>query len=256
VADIGINFFGAAQSFGNNAIGLTVNTWDFGDIPRTTEASPEIGALTFSASNTIVGLSFARQFTDRIAAGVTFKAVNESIDDVSASGLAFDAGMTYIAGESGLRFGVALRNFGPKMQFSGTGLTQFAVIPSQQPGSKQNALQVQSGAFELPSQLNVGIAYARQVGNSADVTLLGSFSSNSFTQDELAGGLEVGILDVLYLRGGVAFMDNSDFTFYEAWDLGAGLNLDFAGNNLTFDYAFRPTEFFDDVNMFTVGVTL
>lgn len=256
VADIGINYFGVARQFGNNSIALHVNAWDFGDISKQTENAPEIGALTFQASTVTVGVSLARQFTDRIAAGFTVKGLSESIDDVSASGVAFDAGMTYIAGESGLRFGVALKNFGPKMEFSGTGLVRFATIPSQEPDSKQNALNVQGAAFELPSQLNVGFAYERPFSEAASVTLLGNFTSNSFTQDQLAGGVELGLLEVVFLRAGYSWQEDLDTTFYEGWNAGAGLNLNWGGRGITADYAYRPVEFFDAVNMFTVGVSL
>jgi hypothetical protein len=256
VADIGINYFGAAQAFGNNVLAITVSSWDFGTLNETTELNPELSTLTFDASNVVFGVSFARQFTDRISAGVTVKGVNEKIDDVSASGVAFDGGMTYVAGESGLRFGVALKHFGPQMQFSGIGLTQFAALPTQEPGSKQNALNIESEAFELPSQLNVGIAYSRQVGSSADVTFMGNFASNSFSQDQYAGGLEFGVMDLIYLRGGLMLVEETDYTFYKQYNLGAGLNLDLSGSRLTVDYAFLPTEFFDDVNMFSVGFEL
>ena len=256
VADIGINYFGAAQAFGNNVLAISVSSWDFGTLQKTTENTPELSELTFDAGNTVFGVSYARQFTDRIAAGVTVKGVNEEIDDVSASGMAFDAGMTYVAGESGLRFGVALKHFGPQMQFSGVGLTKFASIPSQEPGSKQNALNIESEGFELPSQLNVGVAYTRQVGSSADVTFMGNFASHSFSQDQYAGGLELGVMNLIYLRGGFMLVEDSDFTFYKEYNLGAGLNLDMGGSRLTVDYAFLPTEFFDDVNMFSVGFEL
>ncbi|MEM1269117.1 MAG: PorV/PorQ family protein [Bacteroidota bacterium] len=256
VADIGINYFGVARKFGNNSIALTVNAWDFGDISLQTEDSPELSDLTFDASNVIVGVSLGRQFTDRIAAGVTVKGLVESVDDVSANGLAFDAGMTYIAGESGLRFGVALKNFGPKMQYDGTGLVRFAPLPEQRPGAKANAVNIDAAAFELPSQLSVGFSYQRPFSEAASATLFGSFTSNSFSQDLISGGLEVGVLDLVYVRGGYSFQEDRDATFYEGWNLGAGLNLNVGGRGITADYAYRPVEFFEAVNMFTVGVGL
>lgn len=264
VADIGINYFGIAQAFGNNVLSINVSSWDFGTLYKTTESAlttqggsgPEISDITYEAGNVVFGVSYARQFTDRIAAGVTVKGVSEKIDDLSASGVAFDAGMTYVAGESGLRFGVALKHFGPQMQYKGIGLTRFAALPSQEPGAKQNAVNIESEAFELPSQLNVGVAYTRQIGSSADVTFMGNFASNSFTQDQYAGGLELGVMNLVYLRGGLMLVDNSDYTFYKEYNLGAGLNLDLSGSRLTVDYAFLPTDFFDDVNMFTVGFEL
>jgi hypothetical protein len=256
VADIGINYFGVGQAFGNNVLAITVNSWDFGDIQKTTETSPETGDLTYSANNVVFGVSYARLFTDRISAGFTIKGISETIDDVSATGLAFDAGMTYVAGESGLRFGVALQHFGPQMAYSGNGLVHFSNLPSQEPDAKQNAVAIESEAFELPSQLNVGLAYARPLGDAAVVTLNGNFASNSFSQDVFSGGLEFGVMNLLFIRGGVALQSESDLSFYQGYNFGAGLNLDLSGSNLTVDYAYLPTDYFDAVNMFSIGVEL
>lgn len=264
VADIGINYFGAAQAFGNNVLAVSVSSWDFGTLYKTTETAlanqggsgPELSNITYDAGNTVFGLSYARQFTDRIAAGMTIKGINENIDDISASGLAFDGGMTYVAGESGLRFGVALKHFGPQMQYKGVGLTRFAALTEQEPGAKQNALSIESEKFELPSQLNVGVAYTRQVGNSADVTFMGNFASNSFSQDQYSGGLEVGVMNLIYLRGGLMLVQDTDYTFYKGSNFGAGLNLEVSGSQLTVDYAFLPTDFFKDINMFSIGFEL
>ena len=256
VADIGINYFGVGQAFGNNVLAVTVNAWDFGDIQKTTEQSPEVGDLTYNATNVVFGLSYARRFTDRISAGLTVKGVSESIDDISASGVAFDAGMTYVAGESGFRFGVALKHFGPQMSFGGNGLVRFANLPTQEPEAKQNAVALESESFELPSQLNVGAAYALRAGDAAVVTLNGNFASNSFTQDVFSGGAELGLMNLLYIRGGVNLRSETDFSFYQGYNFGAGLNLDLSGSALQVDYAYTPTDFFDAVNMFSVGLEL
>lgn len=256
VADIGVNYFGIAQRVGNNNLGLTISSWDFGDIPLQTETSPEISDVTWTASYVTVGASYARNFTDRIAAGFTMKIVNERIDDVSSSGAAFDAGMTYTVGESGLRFGVSLKNFGPSRQFSGTGLVRFAALDEQNPGSQPVALQIEGAEYEMPSLLNFGTAYTRQLGSGAVVTVLGNFRSNSFSQDQFAGGLELGFRDILFLRGGYQYEEDMDLTFYSGANFGAGLNLDLGGNTLVVDYAYRTTDFFDAVQMVTVNVVL
>ena len=256
VADIGVNYFGVAQKLGNNHLAFTVSSWDFGNIPLQTETSPEITDVTFDASFVTAALSYARQFTDRIAAGLTVKAVSESIDDVSGSAVAFDAGMTYVVGESGLRLGVSLKNVGSNLTYSGAGLVRQVKLPGQAPSATNNAVAIESEGVVLPSLLNFGAAYTRQIGEGAVVTVLGNFRSNSFDQDQYSGGLEVGLFEVLYLRGGFEVTPDQDLTFFSGGNFGAGLNLDLAGTQLSLDYAFRSTDFFDDVQMFTVSVTL
>lgn len=258
VADIGVNYFGVAQRFGANQIALTINAWDFGDIPLQTELQPEVSDVTWSANYMTVGATFARDFTDRIAAGVTFKLVNESIDDVSSTGMAFDAGMTYAVGESGLRFGVALKNFGPSRSFSGTGLKRQAeLIDDAGSRTGRNATVTLDGAdYELPSLLDFGIAYTRDLGASANVTLLTNFRSNSFASDQYSAGVELGLRNILFVRGGYQFESDMDLTMYSGANFGAGLNLEVAGNQLMVDYAYRATELFDSVQMITASITL
>ncbi len=259
VADIGVNYFGIAQRIGNNQVAFTINAWDFGDIPLQTENTPDVNDLTFNVSFITAAFSYARQFTDRIAAGVTLKAVSENIDDITGTAVAFDAGMTYVVGETGLRLGVSLSNIGSDMTYDGTALSRSATISGQAPDGTlfRNSVKVDAESMQLPSLLNFGVSYARQVGAGAVVTVLGNYRSNSFDQDQYAGGIEVGLMEVLYLRGGFEVVGDSDLTFWQSGNFGAGLNLEFSGTQLTFDYAYRPTNsFFDDVQMFTLGVTL
>lgn len=256
VADIGVNYFGFAQRIGNNQLAFTINAWDFGDIPMQTEENPEITDVTFDISLITAGASYARQFTDRIAAGTTVKLISETYDDVGGVAVAFDAGMTYTVGESGLRLGVSLNNIGSDLNHSGTGMVRHVRIPSQNPASSNNALQLEGQSVELPSMLNFGMSYSRDVGAGSVVTLLGNFRSNSFDQDQYSGGLELGFRDLLFVRGGFEMAQDMDLTFYSGANFGAGLNLDLAGTRVAIDYAYRGTEFFDAIQMFTASVEL
>lgn len=256
VADIGVNYFGVAQSFGNNNLAFHVNAWDFGDIPLQTESSPEITSVTYNASFITAGLTYARAFTDRISAGATFKVVSENIDDLSASAVAVDMGMTYVVGETGLRLGVSLKNIGTDMQYSGVGMTRQVQLPNQPGNAANNALVLESEGVELPSLLNFGVAYTRQMAEGAVVTVLGNFRSNSFDQDQYSGGVELGLFDMVYLRGGMDIVGDSDLSFYTGTNFGAGVDLDLSGTRLQVDYALRSTDYFNNVSMITAAIDL
>jgi len=256
VADIGVNYFGVAQSFGNNNLAFHVNAWDFGDIPLQTETSPEITSVTYSASFITAGMTYARAFTDRISAGATFKVVSENIDDLSASAVAVDMGMTYVVGETGLRLGVSLKNIGTDMQYSGVGLTRQIQIPNQPGNAANNALVLENEGVELPSLLNFGVAYTRQMAEGAVVTVLGNFRSNSFDQDQYSGGVELGLFDMVYLRGGMDIVGDSDLSFFTGTSFGAGVDLDMSGTRLQVDYALRSTDYFSNVSMITAAIDL
>lgn len=249
VADIGVNHFGVGQPVGNGAIALTVTSWDYGDIPATTESQSDPGVNTFDAGATIVGGTYARAFTDRISAGLTAKFINERIDDISASSVAFDAGIGYEVGESGLQFGVSLRNFGGKMEFGGNGLRTAT-------SGNGTPVSVDTEPAELPSLLNFGASYTRQFAGDLSASAIGNFRANSYDQQQFAGGLELGYGNLVFVRGGVDIVPDQDQTFYQGWSAGAGVNLDLGASAIKVDYAYRGTDFFDGVNMFTAAVSL
>jgi hypothetical protein len=255
-ADIGVNTFGVAQRVGSGNVALVVTAWDFGEIPRTTEDLPEVSDFTFSPQFLQFGLSYARQLTDRIAAGATLKILNEDIELVSATGIAIDAGMSYTVGETGLRFGVALKNFGPQMTYSGDGLTQQVVLPGAPSNATTQAVTIEAEGFELPAILNFGVSYTRELAQDVNVGLLGNYRSNSFAQDQFSGGLELGFRNILYVRGAYELQEDMDQTAFDGWSVGAGLNFEFSGRSASFDYSYSGAEFFDAVQMFTVQVTL
>ena len=258
LADIGINYFGIGQKFGANSIALTLTAWDYGDIFRTSETTPDVdldNPLTYEASTFMAGATLARQFTDRIGAGLTLKALGRTIDDVSSGGMAFDAGITYVVPESGLRFGVSLKNLGSEMSFSGTGLRANAqeVGPN---GTNTLAAELDDLAAQLPSVLNFGASYTRQFAGDVSVTGLANFRSNSYDLDQYSGGVELGYAGLVYARGGFDLKSDTDQDLWQEWNVGGGINLDLASTALKIDYAYRPTNNFGGVNVFSVGVGL
>jgi len=257
VADIGVNYFGFGQRFGDNNLALTIAAWDMGTLYRQTEANPEKSDDTvFRVSFINIGFTYARTLTDRISAGATIKLVNESIDDLTATGVIFDAGMSYIVGETGLRLGVALKNVGNELQFSGTGLGRRVQLPDQQGDASVNTVKLESEGVQYPTLLNFGIAYERNVTSSASVTLLGNFRSNSFEEDDFSGAVELGYGDLLYLRGGYEYSRESNTTFYKGYSFGGGLKLDFAGTELMLDYSIVPTDYFENIQFITASIQL
>lgn len=256
VDDIGVNYFGLAQRIGDNHLALAISSWDFGDIARQTEINPEKSDATFSVQFINLGLTYARTLTDRIAAGATLKIVNEAIDDLTATGVVFDAGMTYVVGETGLRLGVALKNIGNELQYSGTGLGRRVQLPDQPGNATVNTVAIESEGMQYPTLLNFGMSYTRMVTGAASVSFLGHFRSNSFEEDQFSGGMELGIRNVLYLRGGYEWSRQDNETWYKGYSFGAGLNMTLAGSKLALDYALVPTDWFDDIQFITLSATL
>ena len=153
-----VNSFGFTQRVSETGvIGLGIMSMDFGDIPITTVDLPEGGIGTFSPQFMNLGLSYAKMFSNNIFGGMTFKIISEGLADVKAKGVALDAGIQYVTGPSeNIKFGIALKNVGPRMRYSGDGLSFRGQVLST---GTALTVEQRSAEFELPSLVNIGVAY-------------------------------------------------------------------------------------------------
>ena len=85
------------------------------------------------------------------------------------------------------RFGIALKNVGPAMRFSGDGLAVQGLLVA---GDHTLTLEQRSAQLELPSMMNIGAAYDFNISELHRFTLAGTFISNSFTKDQFVLGAE------------------------------------------------------------------
>lgn len=260
--DIQVNSFGLGQKVGESGvIGLSVMAMSFGDIPITTEELPEGGIGSFSPNMSTIGISYAKAFSNSIYGGITARLISESISNVRAQGIAFDAGIRYVTGDNDqLKFGIALRNVGPPMRFSGDGLTETVTVQST--GTTLTASQ-RSERYELPSLVNIGVSYDFLFTETTKLVANGAFTSNSFTRDQFALGAELNWNDRVMLRGGYLWeseLTNDDARQTAINGPGGGITLQIpAGANGTIigaDYAYRTSNPFNGIHSIGLHVTL
>jgi len=131
IADIKHDYIAAVLplgTFGTMGISLTALTMGKMEIlqvddPNTAMVREDTGTGTyFNAADFALGFSFGRMFTDRLAAGLAIKAVQEMIWDMVASGIATDFGIHYNTGFKGLRIAASMANFGQDIRFGGRNL--------------------------------------------------------------------------------------------------------------------------------------
>ena len=261
---ININAFGFAQTLGadkNDAIGLSVTSWDFGDIPVTTENNPEPVSGSYRISMVNIGLGYSHKFSNAIRAGVLMRAISEGTTAVSASGISMDAGIQYYAGDfDRMKFGVSLRNVGPSMSFSGGGLSTRALIDGS---SYSMTIENRANEFELPSMLNIGLSYDCFLDSTRAhiLTFAGSFVSNSFDKDQGVIGAQYSFKRVLMLRAGYTYeqdMFSTDLRTkaYTGPSVGATVDIPFGKDKLkrfAVDYSYRQSTF---TGTHTFGVKL
>lgn len=259
---ISLNSVGFATKVGDSGVlGLSVTSMNFGDISITTEDLPEGGIGSFSPAFSNIGVTYSQEFSNAIYGGITMRIVSESISNVRASGVCFDAGIRYITGEDDrLKFGISLRNVGAPMRFAGDGLT----VTATPQGADQGLTVFQrSEKYELPSLVNIGISLDVVSNDNNLVTANAQFVSNSFTKDQLGAGVEAALGNKLVLRGGylweqgllTASQDVS--TAYTGPAGGIGINLPAGGNaTLKLDYSYRTTNSFNGTHTLGVKVSM
>ncbi|MBL7818809.1 MAG: PorV/PorQ family protein [Saprospiraceae bacterium] len=206
---LALNALGMAKKMGENgALGVSINALSFGKIPVTTNGLPEGTGATFSPTFFNLAVSYAHYFEKKVSVGITLRGINESLADVSAFGFSIDAGVQYLTGTETyperFKFGISLRNIGSPMHFGGQGLNFSTTNPD---GTQSYPLTYEKKAanFELPSQLNIGAAYDILPDEKLKLTGIFNFTSNAFSRDEIGGGLELGIGNLLVLRGGYKY---------------------------------------------------
>ncbi len=242
IADIDVNFAGVAtrmEDFGTLA--ASVKVVNIGDMEETTQEYPNGTGRTFSPTMTVIGLSYARILTANVSFGVNAMFIHEDVFNVQASGVAFDVGFLYNPRWRGLQLGFTVKNYGPEMSYSGDGFKQ---------PLDDRLGAAESAPFDLPSSINMGVAYDVYSEGPNQATVSGNFRSNNYSEDYYQAGAEY-VYDGKYsFRAGYNFSDD-DYYLYGA-SLGAGLKLNVGGTDLTFEYSWTETDVFDDNQYFTV----
>ena len=261
-ADIGINNFGFATKVGEaGVLSASLNAMTFGDIERTTVQNPDGTGNTFTPSYNTISIGYARQFSNAIYGGIVFKLVNESINDAGATGVAIDAGIQYIAGaRDNFRFGVSMQNVGPTMKYSGNGLS-FSALTGD---NLYMTFDFPTAEYELPSLIRIGLSNDFQLIEGHNLTVAGTFTSNSFTKDQYSIGLEYNFMNWVLIRGGYSYEKDiwdstKRQTVFTGPSAGATIKVPMGKESNTFinvDYSYRATDPFAGVHSIGVRVTL
>ena len=263
---INLNAVAFGQRMGKaGAFGISLVNVDFGDIPITTTDLPGGNGGTFSPNFINIGIAYSYTFENKVSVGILLRGVSESISDLSAFGIAIDAGVQYVTGEKDeFKFGISLKNIGSPMKFGGEGLSFNSLNPA---GDISYNLTFDERAedFELPSTLNIGLSYDIYVGTKHKFTFVGAFVSNSFSRDQLGGGVEYGFNKSFMLRAayrfgiGDALIEDVQNNVYSGLSAGVSLLVPMkkgASNKFGIDYAYRVTQPFSGTHNFAIRFVL
>lgn len=210
---------------------------------ETTESSPLGTGRNFGVRDWFVGISFSRQFTDRLSFGITGRFVRESLGTevggpTVTNGL-LDAGTLYYMDFLDLKLAFSLQHFGPEFSPSGSYLSPI------------NGERTEYEAFAPPTVFRLGISGA--IYRDGPYELRSSLEMNHFSDaaETVRAGTELGYDDTFFIRAGYdASADTMKFS------AGAGFHTRFGYNEGDFDYAYSDGGPLGDVHRFAIRIQL
>ncbi|GAB4335517.1 MAG: hypothetical protein Kow0037_15510 [Calditrichia bacterium] len=252
-AGITHNFVGISMPLdGATSVGFSLVNLNSGDIEVTTIEEPQGTGEKYTTSDLMVGFSVARRLTDRFTLGVTFKYIEEKLYHEKASTIAFDIGSQFDTGIYGMRLGMALQNFGGKMQLDGSDLD----IPLTDPNTgfdQTSGARIQTAEWPIPLIYRMGI-FMDLVGPKSEIM---QNSQHQFTIAMEANdpidhylrynfGAEYEWNGMFALRGGYKLnYDEATYSF------GAGFKFNMSGTMVQLDYSFNNYGLLDYVHQYS-----
>lgn len=239
-----LNYAAGAVGYRVGDIGVfsgSIASLDYGEIPEAlvssgTGASDTRTGNTFSGNDFMAGLSFAREFTDRLSIGVAGKYIHEGLFTYSASTFAWDVGTNYDIGYKGIRLAMSAQNFGGGVEFLEEGS--------------------QTESFDLPIIFRIGMslnllsphgdALASMGGNHFLRLGVEAINTNDFNERFHVGG-EYTFNDFLALRGGYR-MNYAEGNLA----MGFGIAPRISGMEVRIDYAYVSYSFLDAPHRFSL----
>lgn len=236
-ADMNMQYFAVGAGLGSLMnLGFSIRSLNIGDIIETTETQPDGTGTVYKPTYIVGTLTLARQMTDKIRFGTNIKLISENVANVTATGFAFDFGIQYKGGNTGLAFGIAIKNLGPSMSFNGSGLDRTITNTNGTTSIQRVILQ----DFDLPTSLEMGVSYSAAIQKKHFINLYTSFNNASFTSDEYRFGLEYNFNNIIYLRGGANVLpdkESNEALFGPTF--GAGFRYPIGSMSIGLDYAYR-----------------
>jgi hypothetical protein len=250
------NWFGIAFKMSDNdAVALSFNQLDYGEEEITTAQQPNGTGQRWDAQDLAIGLSYARNLTDRFSIGATIKYISQQIWNESSSAFALDIGLLFHTQLEGLRIGMNISNFGTEMKMEGKDLLQPVDIDPANSGNNENiSAMLATDAWPLPLIFTIGLGY--DITRTPDwVWIIASDAIYPNNQSSyLNVGTEITWNNLISLRGGYNSLLKE--AAEEGFTAGVGLQYDFGGFFAKVDYSYSDFGIFSEISRFSLSVGL
>ncbi len=255
IGDTRFNYVGLVLPLGDfGTLGLSFTSLSMDDMLVRTVEQPEGTGEYFSAGNIAIGLSYARNLTERFSIGFTAKFISEEIWHMQSQGLAIDAGTLFKTDLfGGMIIGAAISNFGTSMQMSGRDTRYFIRVDETKTGSNESIpTNIELNSWDLPLNFRLGISTNAISTDTYRFTVAVDAIHPNNDYPNMNVGAEFAFMEIFMLRGGYnsLFLKDSE----GGLSLGVGINSQmlFSEAVVQFDYAFRDFGRLQNVHLFSV----
>ncbi|NIR45099.1 MAG: PorV/PorQ family protein, partial [Gemmatimonadetes bacterium] len=223
--DFGLDhiYGGVTVPAGEGAFGLSLTSFQSGDMQRTTEDFPEGGdplfGDTFEWTDLAVALSYARQITDRLNVGLSVKYVQSGISEATANFFGGDAGIQFRTGLLGTTVAASLLNLGTSGEYEGALVRQFVTSGQELfPTDRTIAINLDTRDWDMPTTFTFSVLWDL-VGSpealltpNPDHRLLMLTDATDAIDTSVMGrvGLEYSYRELFFVRGGKFFMNEDN----------------------------------------------
>lgn len=243
-AGTSLNFAGVSYRLGDNTlIGVSLQYFDAGEMPVTTEFLPFGNGQTFRATNTGIGISLARELTDQFSFGVTGKYVREDLASVHNQNVVFDFGFQYDIGIQNTRFAVAITNFGFNTQPGG----DIVVI-----NLNDSITATEFTEIAVPTVFRLGFAWDAIKTEKHILTSAFQLNHPTDNNETYSLGVEYSWKQLFYARTGYTFA--TDRNAMPAFGFGTYLRRNYG--TVKFDYGFNYDDALGIINKIGIAYTL
>jgi hypothetical protein len=177
------------------------------DMDRRVDTPSDVPLGTFGAYDVAVAVAYGRYIVPNVAIGISIKPIYQRIDELSASGIAFDAGIYHVSRIPGVKLAATVANLGTPMKFD-------------------------TEEYALPRYARIGASYEREMPELDGRILLtfdAMFPNDDGVREHIGG--EYSYKRMVALRAGYkAGYDSQGATF--------GLGVVY--HDIGLDYAFLP----------------
>ena len=210
-------------------------------IEETTELQSFGTGREFAYTDMVMGVAFARRWTDKLLVGAGVKLLREDLGSQvggpTINAVLYDVGSIFYLGLGSVRIATALSNFGAELRPSGSYVSTVTGETRRYDG------------FDPPMTFHYGVAFEPVENSTNRITTAIEMNQPADNQQQLRTGMEWSYRRFFALRTGYNF--NADQLKFSA---GAGFSGDFASLRGTLDYAYTDGGVLGGINRLSLGV--